>query len=168
MSTSLEYKHLQHLFTSFIALLVFSTYNSILVVACLVLMLLKNVTEVQVMWFGLQHFLYCRRDDRCICIVHLTALQRVIRETCVYFRDWHIFRGMGDEKRKKKKGNVIIYELRRSLLDTLKYNKHSSKRYFRHLVQKVYLKIHYKFKCLEKFNIRIKKKTRIIEKVSFN
>lgn len=32
---------------------------------------------------------------------------------------------MGDEKRKKK-GNMIIYELRKSLLDTLKYNKHSS------------------------------------------
>lgn len=61
-------------FMSFIAVLVFSRYNSILTVVCLVLMLLKNITEVQVMWFGLQHFLYCRRDDRGIYIIHLTAL----------------------------------------------------------------------------------------------
>lgn len=67
------------------------------------------------------------------------------RNSCVYFWSWRFSR----EKKKDKKGIVFICELRRSPLDTLKYNKHDSSKGIlgkKHLAQKAYLKIYYKFK----------------------
>lgn len=58
-----------------VAVLALSGYNFIFTTVCFMLMLLKRVVEVQmILWFGLQHLLYCSKGNRYIYIVHLTVL----------------------------------------------------------------------------------------------
>lgn len=61
----------------------------------------------------------------CVYIVHPAGLYRRVREASVYVFGAGTFIGENWDK-EKKRGNASICELKKSALDTLKYNKHDS------------------------------------------